>query len=72
MPRRSRSSTRSARATPSTRAFSPNCSARGSCRSPRSRILTRGAIEAALSLAIRAAAVTVSRAGANPPWAHEI
>lgn len=34
--------------------------------------LSRGAIEAALSLAIRAAAVTVSRAGANPPWAHEI
>jgi fructokinase len=34
--------------------------------------LSRGAIEAALSLAIRAAAVTVSRAGANPPWSHEI
>jgi fructokinase len=34
--------------------------------------LSRGAIEAALSLAIRAAAVTVSRAGANPPWAKEI
>jgi fructokinase len=34
--------------------------------------LTEGAIEAALSLAIRAAAVTVSRAGANPPRASEI
>ncbi len=34
--------------------------------------LSKGAIEAALSLAIRAAAVTVSRAGANPPWANEI
>lgn len=34
--------------------------------------LSRSAIEATLSLAIRAAAVTVSRAGANPPWAGEI
>ncbi len=34
--------------------------------------LSQGAIEAALSLAIRAAGVTVSRAGANPPWAIEV
>ena len=29
-------------------------------------------LQAALSLGTRAAAVTVSRAGANPPWAHEL
>ena len=29
-------------------------------------------IDAALSLGTRAAAVTVSRPGANPPWAHEL
>lgn len=34
--------------------------------------LDAGTIEAALSLGVRAAAVTVSRAGANPPWAHEL
>lgn len=31
-----------------------------------------GALRAALELGVRAAAVTVSRAGANPPWAHEL
>jgi fructokinase len=30
------------------------------------------ALDAALTLGTRAAAVTVSRAGANPPWAHEL
>jgi fructokinase len=34
--------------------------------------LTRADLEAALDLGIRAAAVTVSRPGANPPWAHEV
>ena len=29
-------------------------------------------LRAALALGVRAAAVTVSRAGANPPWAHEM
>ena len=31
-----------------------------------------GKIESALHLAVKAAAVTVSRAGTNPPWAHEL
>jgi fructokinase len=34
--------------------------------------LTAEVLDAALSLGTRAAAVTVSRAGANPPWAHEL
>jgi fructokinase len=31
-----------------------------------------GVLDAALSLGVRAAAVTVSRPGANPPWANEL
>lgn len=34
--------------------------------------LTAGAIAAALALGTRAAAITVSRPGANPPWAGEL
>nr|MDX3810570.1 PfkB family carbohydrate kinase [Bosea sp. (in: a-proteobacteria)] len=34
--------------------------------------LTEEQIASALTLAAKAAAVTVSRAGANPPWAREI
>jgi fructokinase len=34
--------------------------------------LSEAAIRHALSLGAKTAAVTVSRAGANPPWAHEI
>jgi fructokinase len=34
--------------------------------------LSQDAIQQALSLGAKAAAVTVSRAGANPPWRHEI
>jgi fructokinase len=34
--------------------------------------LTDAQLDAALTLGTRAAAVTVSRPGANPPWAHEL
>jgi fructokinase len=34
--------------------------------------LDAATLDAALSLGTRAAAVTVSRAGANPPWSHEL
>ncbi|RVA35684.1 carbohydrate kinase, partial [Mesorhizobium sp. M7A.F.Ca.US.001.01.1.1] len=34
--------------------------------------LSEDAIHKALALGAKAAAVTVSRAGANPPWRHEI
>jgi fructokinase len=34
--------------------------------------LSDAALQAALHLGNRAAAITVSRAGANPPWAHEL
>ncbi|MEI2805471.1 carbohydrate kinase family protein [Albidovulum sp.] len=34
--------------------------------------LSEDALRGALTLAVRAAAVTVSRAGANPPWAKEL
>ena len=34
--------------------------------------ITDAELDAALTLGTRAAAITVSRAGANPPWAHEL
>ena len=34
--------------------------------------LSADALDAALTLGTRAAAITVSRPGANPPWAHEL
>jgi fructokinase len=35
-------------------------------------VVTDAELDEALSLGVRAAAVTVSRAGANPPWANEL
>jgi fructokinase len=34
--------------------------------------LDRESVIAALKFAVKAAAVTVSRPGADPPWAHEV
>ena len=34
--------------------------------------ITDAELDAALTLGTRAAAITVSRAGANPPWRHEV
>ncbi|EEY03708.1 PfkB domain-containing protein [Brucella neotomae 5K33] len=34
--------------------------------------LSEDQMHSAVALGVRAAAVTVSRAGANPPWAHEM
>lgn len=39
---------------------------------PAVRAITPDNLRAALELGARVAAVTVSRAGANPPWAHEL
>lgn len=46
--------------------------AAGALTKARIAALTDAELDAALSLGGRAAAVTVSRAGANPPWAHEL
>jgi fructokinase len=39
---------------------------------PALRSLDEEALRDALTLGVRAAAITVSRPGANPPWAHEL
>lgn len=44
----------------------------GALSKARLAVVTDAELDAALSLGARAAAVTVSRAGANPPWASEI
>ncbi|MDO5658401.1 MAG: carbohydrate kinase [Paracoccus sp. (in: a-proteobacteria)] len=46
--------------------------AQGALSPDRLAALDETGLQAALDLASRAAAVTVSRAGANPPWAHEL
>jgi fructokinase len=44
----------------------------GALTKPRLSALTDAELDAALSLGTRAAAITCSRPGANPPWAHEL
>ena len=44
----------------------------GALTKPRLASLTDAELDAALTLGTRAAAITVSRAGANPPWDHEL
>ena len=44
----------------------------GALTKPRLQALTDAELDAALSLGTRAAAITCSRPGANPPWAHEL
>jgi fructokinase len=44
----------------------------GALTKPLVAALDEATIRAALTLGVRAAAVTVSRPGANPPWAHEL
>lgn len=46
--------------------------AAGALSKARVAALSDAELDAALSLGTRAAAITVSRAGANPPWAHEL
>lgn len=46
--------------------------ATGALTKPRLAAVSDAELDAALTLGTRAAAVTVSRAGANPPWAHEL
>ena len=46
--------------------------AAGALTKPRLAALTDAELDAALSLGTRAAAITCSRPGANPPWAHEL
>jgi fructokinase len=44
----------------------------GSLTGPALAAIADNTLDAALSLGTRAAAITVSRPGANPPWAHEL
>ena len=46
--------------------------AAGALTKPRLAALSDGELDAALSLGTRAAAITCSRPGANPPWADEL